>query len=74
MTCQAQLLLTFLGPEPPDFYVNTGFYSCEHYRRCQGDSHSSTVATRSILIIPSPVRIPAFKIADKGSFSHLLCI
>lgn len=74
MICQAQLLLTFLGSEPPDFHVITGFYSYEHYRCCQGDSHSSTVATQTILIIPSPVRIPAFKTADKGSFSHLLCI
>lgn len=74
MICQAQLLLTFLGPEPPEFYVNTGFYSCEHYHCCQGDSHLSTVPTWSILIILSPVRIPAFKRADKGSFSHLFYI
>lgn len=61
----AQLLLTFRGPAPPCLHVNTGFYSYEHYRCCQGDSHLSAVATQSILIIPSPVRTPAFKIADR---------
>lgn len=74
MVCQAQLLLTFLGPETLNFYVNLRFYSYQHYRCCQGDSRSCIVATQSILIIPSADRISVFKIADKGSFSHLLCI
>lgn len=72
MICQAQLRLTFIGPKSPEFSVNRGFYSYEHYRCCQGDGRPSTVATQSILIPPSPVRIPAFKTAEEGSFSRLL--